>query len=202
MHGCAGTLTTTWDNTGDTGADSGNSSSLLPFYTSGVNALFAIVNGVYQPVINMDVSDAAATAPILRLIVAACALQVECKSIPSHSAWKLRIRVFLSLAGLQCCSLLGCVLKHSSLLLCCATPGFSAVLCRAGVHCCAVLKSRAILQAGKVYRWILVEAATMKWMHLAFDQPGCVMGLYSRDANYLTQIPRLTDNLVFSAANR
>ena len=47
---------TTWDNTGDTGPDSGNSSSLLPFYTSGANALFATVNGAYQPVINIDVS--------------------------------------------------------------------------------------------------------------------------------------------------
>ena len=24
------------------------------------------------------------------------------------------------------------------------------------------------MQAGTVYRWILVEAATMKWMHLSF----------------------------------
>ncbi len=47
---------TTWDNTGDTGPDSGNSSSLLPFYTSGSNALFATVNGAYQPVISMNVS--------------------------------------------------------------------------------------------------------------------------------------------------
>ncbi len=53
---CAGTLSTTWDNTGDTGPNSGNSSSLLPFYTSGTNALFSTINGAYQPVINMDVS--------------------------------------------------------------------------------------------------------------------------------------------------
>ena len=53
---CAGTAETSWDNTGDTGPDSGNSSSLLPFYTSGVNALFATINGAYQPVINMKVS--------------------------------------------------------------------------------------------------------------------------------------------------
>ena len=57
-------------------------------------------------------------------------------------------------------------------------------------------------QAGTVYRWVMIEAATMKWMHLSFDQPGCVMGLYSRDATLLSQIPRLTDNIVFSAANR
>ena len=55
-HYCAGTLSTTWDNTGDTGPDSGKSSSLLPFYTSGTNALFSTINGAYQPVINMDVS--------------------------------------------------------------------------------------------------------------------------------------------------
>ena len=59
-----------------------------------------------------------------------------------------------------------------------------------------------VVQAGTVYRWVMIEAATMKWMHLSFDQPGCVMGLYSRDANLLSQIPRLTDNIVFSAANR
>jgi len=47
---------TTWDNTGDTGPHAGNSSSLLPFYTSGSNALFATINGAYQPVISMDVS--------------------------------------------------------------------------------------------------------------------------------------------------
>ena len=58
------------------------------------------------------------------------------------------------------------------------------------------------VQAGKTYRWIMIQAATMKWMHLSFDQPGCVMGLYSRDANILNQIPRLTDNIVFAAANR
>ena len=55
-HYCAGTLSTTWDHTGDTGPDSGNSSSLLPFYTSGSNAQFSTINGAYQPVINMDVS--------------------------------------------------------------------------------------------------------------------------------------------------
>ena len=48
----------------------------------------------------------------------------------------------------------------------------------------------------------MIQAATMKWMHLSFDKPGCVMGLYSRDANILNQIPRLTDNIVFAAANR
>jgi hypothetical protein len=57
-------------------------------------------------------------------------------------------------------------------------------------------------QAGKTYRWVMIQAATMKWMHLSFDKPGCVMGLYSRDANMLNQIPRLTDNIVFAAANR
>ena len=49
---------------------------------------------------------------------------------------------------------------------------------------------------------MIIEAAIMKWVHLGFDKPGCVMGIVSRDANYLNQIPRLTDNLVISAANR
>lgn len=101
---------TTWDNTGDTGPDAGNSSSLLPFYTSGVNALFATVNGAYQPVINID--------------------------------------------------------------------------------------------AGKVYRIVMIEASTMLLMRMTFDRPGCVMGLYARDANYLQSMPRLADNLMLIAANR
>ena len=58
------------------------------------------------------------------------------------------------------------------------------------------------MQAGQVYRWKLVEASTMKWLHLGFNQSGCVMGLYSRDQAYLNDIPRLTDNIVISAANR
>ena len=58
------------------------------------------------------------------------------------------------------------------------------------------------VQAGKVYRMVMIEASTMKWLHMSFNQSGCVMGLYSRDANYLQQIPRLTDNLVMAAANR
>ena len=57
-------------------------------------------------------------------------------------------------------------------------------------------------QAGTVYRWSLIEAATMKWMHLGFNQSGCVMGIVSRDANYLNSIPRLTEDIVISAANR
>ena len=51
---CAGT--TTWNNTGDIGPDAGVSVSEEPFYTSGVNALFTLVNGAYQPIISMDVS--------------------------------------------------------------------------------------------------------------------------------------------------
>lgn len=58
------------------------------------------------------------------------------------------------------------------------------------------------VQAGKVYRWQIVEAAIMKWVHLGFDKPGCVMGLVSRDANYLNSIPRLTKDVVVVAANR
>lgn len=58
------------------------------------------------------------------------------------------------------------------------------------------------LQAGKVYRWQIIEAAIMKWVHLGFDKPGCVMGIVSRDANYLNSIPRLTKDVVVVAANR
>lgn len=58
------------------------------------------------------------------------------------------------------------------------------------------------MQAGKVYRWQIIEAATMKWVHLGFDKPGCVMGIVSRDANYLNTIPRLAESLVVVAANR
>ncbi|KAL3147413.1 hypothetical protein ABBQ38_014479 [Trebouxia sp. C0009 RCD-2024] len=101
---------TTWENSGDTGPDAGDSFSKLPFYTSGVNADFVTVNGAYQPVINME--------------------------------------------------------------------------------------------AGKVYRWMIIEAAIMKWVHLGFDKPGCVMGIVSRDANYLHTIPRLAESLVLVAANR
>ena len=42
----------------------------------------------------------------------------------------------------------------------------------------------------------------MKWVHLGFDKPGCVMGIVSRDANYLNTIPRLTKDVVVVAANR
>ena len=59
-----------------------------------------------------------------------------------------------------------------------------------------------LLQAGTVYRWVMIQAATMKWMHLSFDRPGCVMGLYARDSNYVSPMPRLTDNIAFAAANR
>ena len=55
-HAIAGSGGTTWDNSGDTGPDAGDSFSPLPFYTSGVNADFVTVNGAYQPVISMEVS--------------------------------------------------------------------------------------------------------------------------------------------------
>lgn len=49
---------------------------------------------------------------------------------------------------------------------------------------------------------MIIEAAIMKWVHLGFDKPGCVMGIVSRDANYLHTIPRLAESLVLVAANR
>lgn len=62
--------------------------------------------------------------------------------------------------------------------------------------------SYTAVQAGKVYRWQIIEAAIMKWVHLGFDKPGCVMGIVSRDANYLNTIPRLAESVVVVAANR
>ena len=58
------------------------------------------------------------------------------------------------------------------------------------------------LQAGTVYRMMFVQASTMKWNNIGFNQSGCVMGLYSRDQAYLNAIPRLTQNIAMSAANR
>ena len=58
------------------------------------------------------------------------------------------------------------------------------------------------VQAGKVYRIVMIEASTMLLMRMSFDRPGCVMGLYARDANYLQSMPRLADNLLLTAANR
>ena len=48
----------TWDNVGDengTAAGAGTGISLQPFYTSGANGEFTLVNGAYQPTINMTV---------------------------------------------------------------------------------------------------------------------------------------------------
>lgn len=59
-----------------------------------------------------------------------------------------------------------------------------------------------VLQAGTVYRMMFVQASTMKWNNIGFNQSGCVMGLYSRDQAYLNAIPRLTQNIAMSAANR
>jgi len=94
MSLCAGTLSTTWDNTGDTGPDSGNSSSLLPFYTSGSNALFSTINGAYQPVINMDVS--------LCVIVLCPALPLPWEFLPPFCLF-LPPFLLLVLLAVRCC---------------------------------------------------------------------------------------------------
>lgn len=70
------------------------------------------------------------------------------------------------------------------------------------VSLCMANMGSTAMQAGKVYRWQIIEAAIMKWVHLGFDKPGCVMGIVSRDANYLNSIPRLTKDVVVVAANR
>ena len=49
---------------------------------------------------------------------------------------------------------------------------------------------------------MFVQASTMKWNNIGFNQSGCVRGLYSRDQAYLNAIPRLTQNIAMSAANR
>jgi hypothetical protein len=58
------------------------------------------------------------------------------------------------------------------------------------------------LQAGRVYRWRMVQASTMKWMDLSLNGTGCHFGIYARDGIFLRGFPRLTDHVVMSNANR
>ncbi|BDA44392.1 probable multicopper oxidase LPR1 homolog 3 at C-terminar half [Coccomyxa sp. Obi] len=58
------------------------------------------------------------------------------------------------------------------------------------------------MKAGQVYRWRMVQASTMKWMDVTFNDTGCHFGIYMRDGNFLRDFPRLTDHIVMSAANR
>lgn len=58
------------------------------------------------------------------------------------------------------------------------------------------------LQAGKIYRWKMVQASTMKWFDLSMDLPGCTWGIYSRDAVFLHSFPRMADHLMLGPANR
>lgn len=49
----------TWNDTGDAGGvgmDTGNANSILPFYASGADAEFAMLNGAYQPTIAIEVT--------------------------------------------------------------------------------------------------------------------------------------------------
>ena len=57
-------------------------------------------------------------------------------------------------------------------------------------------------QAGKVYRWRMVQASTMKWMDLSLNASGCTWGVYARDGILLRELPRMTDHIVLSNANR
>ena len=58
------------------------------------------------------------------------------------------------------------------------------------------------MQANKVYRWRIVQASISKWMDLSLDRPGCQLGLYARDGNFLRALPRAVTNLMAAAANR
>ena len=58
------------------------------------------------------------------------------------------------------------------------------------------------LQAGRIYRWKMVQASTMKWFDLSMDLPGCTWGIYSRDAVFLHSFPRIADHLMLGPANR
>lgn len=57
-------------------------------------------------------------------------------------------------------------------------------------------------QAGKIYRWRIVQASISKWMDLSMDRPGCTLGLYARDGNFLRAVPRVVSNIMAAAANR
>ena len=58
-------------------------------------------------------------------------------------------------------------------------------------------------QAGRVYRWRMVQASTMKWVDLSLnDSSGCTWGVVARDGILLRDLPRLTDHVVMAAANR
>jgi FtsP/CotA-like multicopper oxidase with cupredoxin domain len=57
-------------------------------------------------------------------------------------------------------------------------------------------------QAGKIYRWRIVQASISKWMDVSLDRPGCTLGLYARDGNFLRAVPRPVTNIMAAAANR
>ena len=53
-----------------------------------------------------------------------------------------------------------------------------------------------------MYRWRMVQASTMKWMDLSLNASGCTLGIVARDGILLRDLPRVTDHVVMSAANR
>jgi len=64
------------------------------------------------------------------------------------------------------------------------------------------VKLRRAAQAGKIYRWRIVQASISKWMDVSLDVPGCTLGLYARDGNLLRALPRPVTNIMAAAANR
>ncbi|KAK9818805.1 hypothetical protein WJX74_002226 [Apatococcus lobatus] len=58
------------------------------------------------------------------------------------------------------------------------------------------------MTANRAYRWRMLMAATMKVMDLSIAEPGCQMGLSSRDGAPLYHIPRNTEHVSLVAANR
>ena len=57
-------------------------------------------------------------------------------------------------------------------------------------------------QAGQLYLFRIIDAMTMKWLDLTISGSSCHMGLLGRDGIPLPVIPRLTDHIVLTSANR
>ncbi|KAK9793747.1 hypothetical protein WJX73_009450 [Symbiochloris irregularis] len=101
-----------WNDTGDangTGADLGVSNSILPFYTSGADAEFALLNGAYQPTIAMEAGRAylfrfvdAITMKILDLTITGSSCQmgiVNRDSIPLRELPRMTDHIFMGPAN-------------------------------------------------------------------------------------------------------
>ena len=53
-----------------------------------------------------------------------------------------------------------------------------------------------------MYRWRMVQASVMSWVDLSLNASGCTWGVVERDGILLRDLPRMTDHVVMSAANR